>query len=180
MEVMDCNQAKTENFFRFDQVANVSAGKGPASGASTFFFDWAFVETVGVVLQVDRSDFGECRAASGEPRREHTIKHVYSSSDHLHNLRRGREPHGVARRLGGKERFAELDRAHHFGLGFADAYAADRIAIEFHFDQGASALFAQIAIGRSLNDAEKERTRFIGLAGKPAVAKPRPTPRACS
>src|SRR4029077_20417394 len=121
------------------------------SGKGTFFFDWAFVEAVGVVLQVNRSDFGERRAVPGESRWEHTIKHVSSSCDHLHDLSRSPEAHGVARPHGGKERFAELDRMHHFGLGFADAYTADRIAIKFHFDQGASALFAQIAVGRSLN-----------------------------
>src|ERR1700676_1945749 len=60
MEVMNCDQAKTENFFRFDQVADISAGKVPASGTGTLFFNRAFVETVGGVLQVDCSDFGEC------------------------------------------------------------------------------------------------------------------------
>ena len=39
MQVMHRDQAKTENFFRLDQVADVSAGKGPASEASALLFD---------------------------------------------------------------------------------------------------------------------------------------------
>ena len=98
MEVVGRDQTKTEDFFRFDQVADVSARKAPASGTGTLFFNRALVETIGVVFQVDGADFGEGCAVPRESSWEYAVKHVYSAGDHfLHNLRGGsRGPSHIA------------------------------------------------------------------------------------
>ena len=49
---MHCNEAKTEYLLRFDQVPNVTARKIPTCGTGTLFFDWTFVETVGVIFEL--------------------------------------------------------------------------------------------------------------------------------
>jgi hypothetical protein len=43
MQVVRSDEPKAENLFRFDKVPEVSAGKVPASGASTRFFDRSFI-----------------------------------------------------------------------------------------------------------------------------------------
>lgn len=50
MEVMHRDQAETENFLRFDQVSDISAGKGPARVAGAIFFNRVFIETIRIVL----------------------------------------------------------------------------------------------------------------------------------
>ena len=74
MEVMNRDQPKTENLFGFDQVPNISAREGPASGAGTFFLNWAGVQTVGIVFQVNCSDLGEGGAVPGKSRGEQTCR----------------------------------------------------------------------------------------------------------
>src|ERR1700733_14966350 len=101
MEVMNRDQAKTENLFGFDQVPNVSAREGPASGAGTFFLNRAFVQAVRIVFQINRSDLGKGGAVPGKSRGEHTVKHVDSSGDHFDDLGRRSEAHGVPRSLRG-------------------------------------------------------------------------------
>ena len=52
------------------------------------------------------------------------------SSDQLDELRRGSETHRVPRLVRGKEWLRQLNCAKHLRLGFADAYAANGIAVE--------------------------------------------------
>ena len=69
IEIVHCNEAKAEYLLRFDQVTNVTARKSPTCRTSTLFFDWTFVETVGVIFQVDCTEPGKRGAVPGKTRR---------------------------------------------------------------------------------------------------------------
>ena len=44
MQIVQRDQAKAENFFSLDEMANVAACEFPAGGACAVFFDRPFVE----------------------------------------------------------------------------------------------------------------------------------------
>ena len=51
-------------------------------------------------------------------------------------------------------RLGQFDGAHHLRFGFADAHAADGVAVKFHFDERLGTLLAQRGVAAALHDAE--------------------------
>ena len=54
----------------------------------------------------------------------------------------------------GQQRNRVFDRSHHFRLRFADAYAADGVAVKIHRNESFGAFLAQGRIARALDNAE--------------------------
>src|ERR1051326_9323000 len=71
-------------------------------------------------------------------------------------------------------RFTHFEGAHHFGLGFTDANAADSIAVKMQPHQSLGASLAQVTVGSALHDAEDLLARSARLF--PAFPSPSDSP----
>ena len=144
-------------------MAEIGAGEIFAGEAITVFFDGAEVGFVSAGFDADAAFAGEGGAVAGDAGGEDAIEHVNAARDEFDHLGGRAETHRVARLLGGKKRFGDFDGAKHFGFGFADADAADGVAIKFEGNEGLGAFFAEVGSDAPLNDAKDHLTGSTGL-----------------
>ena len=150
MQVMQCDQAKPENFFRLDEMPDVTARKFTAGVADAVFFNGILVQDELCVFQIDRACRSEGRSISGESCRQDAIEHVHPTRDQLQQLGRRTEPHGVTRFVPRQQWLSPFDSSHHFIFRFSDAHAADGVTVEAHRHQFFGAFLAQRNQGRQL------------------------------
>jgi hypothetical protein len=137
-----------------------------------------FAERAGVlgvdeVFDVKGAVEREGHAVAGHAGGHDAVEHVDAARDHFQNLRGGAEAHRVAGFVVRQEGNGIFDRAEHLMLGFADRYAADRVAIEVHRHELAGGLLAEVGVDRSLDDAEVELAAIAGhrlVGGDPILA----------
>jgi hypothetical protein len=170
MEIVDCDEAQPKYLFSLNQMADVTTRKRLASRALADFFDRSFVQPIRAILQVHCAEFGERGAVSRKSSWKNAIKHVNSARNHFHNLSGCSQSHDIAWLVSRQEPLAGLDGQHHLGFGFANADASDSVPVKIHSDQGLRALFPEIAIRASLDDAEEQRSPVRGLPRDPFSA----------
>ena len=144
-------------------MTEISAGEIFAGEAIAGFFYGAEVGFVCAGLDADAAFAGEGGAVAGDAGGKDAIEHIDAARDEFNHLGRRAEAHRVAGLVGGEERFGDFDGAKHFGFGFADADAADGVAVEFKGDEGFGAFFAEAGIDTALDDAEDHLAGSAGL-----------------
>ena len=174
MEVVDREQAQTEDFLGFHQVAQVGAGEIFAGVALAAFLDRGGVLGERGVFEIEGSAGGEGGAVAGEAGGENAVEHIHTAGDHFEDLRRGAEAHGVARVGFRQEGNGILDGGEHLGFGFADTDTADGVSVESNLHQRAGAFFAEVGVGGALDDSKNERASLGGLGIPPGAAAFRP------
>src|SRR5436190_13293308 len=118
------------------------------------FFYRALVQRKLCVFQIKRARRSERRSIARQTCWQHAIEHVHPTRDHLQQLRRCAQSHGVAWFVSWQKWFSRFDSSHHFLFRFADANAPNRVTIEVELNDCLRALLAQIIKRRALDDAE--------------------------
>ena len=169
--VVDAEHAEAEDFADVKEMAQVGAGEVAAGEAVAVVFDGTEVGFVCATFDADAAFAGEGGAVAGDPGRENAIEHVDAASDEFDHLGGCAEAHCVAGLVCGKMGFGDIDGAKHFGFRFADADAADGVAVEFEGDESFGAFFAEVRIDTTLDDAEDHlagSARLFAAFGGPA------------
>ena len=126
---------------------------------------------MGSVAQSYVSFFGKTSCVSSVPGRHHAVEEVDAGRDGVEDVLRAADAHQVARSVGRQEVRRHLERLADRLGPFADADAADRVAVEILGDEGFRAFCAEVRMRAPLNDPEK------GLIGAPvgrlAARRPR-------
>ncbi len=161
--IVNAEQAEAEDFADVEEVADVGTSEILTSEAIAVFFDWPEVGFVCATFDADAAFAGEGSAVAGDAGRKYAIEHVDTAGDEFDHLGGRAQAHGIAGLVGGEMRFGDFNGAKHFRLGFADADAADGVAVEFESDEGFGAFFAELGIDAALDDAEDHLTRSAGL-----------------
>lgn len=177
VEVVDGDKPESEDFLCFNEVAEVGAGEVAAGVAFATGFDGGGVFGEGGVFEVQSAGGGEGGAVAGEASGEDAVEHVNAAGDYFDDLWRGAEAHGIAGVVLREEGNGIFDGAEHLMLGFADADAADGVAVEADVHKGAGAFLAEIGVRGSLDDAEEEWAFFGGLCVPPFSAAHSPAER---
>src|SRR5207247_11426756 len=97
--------------------------------------------------QVERAACTERRSVARESGWQHAIEHVGSARDHLQQLRRRAQSHGVTRLVFRQERLTRLDRPNHFFLRLTAADAANRVTIKIKIDNRLRTFLEQLLKG---------------------------------
>src|SRR5690242_6332555 len=86
---------------------------------------------------------------------QHTVKHIDAACDRLDQIFGSADAHQITRRFWRHTWRDVVDDLKHDGLLFADAQAADRVAVEADLDGLLEAAAPQIEMARALNDAKQ-------------------------
>ncbi len=165
MQIVEGKQPQSEDFARSEQVSDIGSGESGDVRVGGFA-DWAGVLGEDQVLDEDGAIEGKGGSVAGDPGRHDAIKHVDAAADHLENLGRRAQSHGIPGFVFGQKWHRIFDGAEHFFLGFADGDAADGIAVKIQFDEFPGRLLAEVGVDGSLNDAKvvlsaRARFRFV-------------------
>ena len=161
--VVNAEHAKAENFTDVEEVPQVGASEMAASEAIAVFFDGAEVGFVRTGFDADAALASEGGAVAGDAGGKDAIEHVDAASDEFDHLSGRTEAHRVAGLVGGEMRLGDFDGTKHFRFGFADADAADGVAVEFEGDESLGAFFAEVRVDAALDDAENHLAGSAGL-----------------
>src|ERR1700736_629358 len=135
-------------------MADVTATEFAATGAGAVFLDRPSIFGVFGIFQIECASGCKRGPIPRESRWQYAIEHVRSARDHLQQLRRRAQTHGVTRLVVRQKRFARFNRPKHFLLRFANTASTTCVAIEIKIDNRLSALLTQFFKRRSLHDPE--------------------------
>src|ERR671921_1378886 len=142
--------------------------------AGAFRVEGPEVRAVPRVLEVDAAIMGQCRAVTGQARRQHAVEHIYPERYDLQDADRIPDPHKVPWLLGGQPGRSERQRLQHLLPGLTYRETPHSVAVEPDLDRQPEALFPQVGVKPALHDPEE------GLISPPVrlLRPPRPSPGA--
>src|SRR4051812_35346307 len=151
---MDTQHAQSQDLTNVEQMSQVGAGEMLARKAIAIIFNRPEVRFVSTSFDADASFACESGSVSGYARGQDTVKHINSTRYELHQLCGRAQPHRIPWLCRRQERLGNFYGSHHFGLRFAHAYSANRVAVKVEFDQCPGAFLPQVGVDSALNDAK--------------------------
>src|SRR5215211_4843808 len=113
------------------------------------------VRAVPRVLEVDAAIMGQCRAVTGQARRQHAVEHVYPERYDLQDADGVPDPHKVPWLLGGQPGRSEGQRLEHLLSGLTYRQAPHSVPVEPDLDRPPEALLPEVGVKPTLHDPEE-------------------------
>lgn len=173
-DVVNRQKYRSQHLSDIEQVPDCAAAEIGTAVARAVYFDRRGIVSVGRVSQPQCAVGGKREGVSAISRRQDAVKHIDSGPDGGDNIGGHSDTHQVSRPVGGQQRGRVLDGGDHEVVTFADAEAANGVAVEIHRHEFFGTSRSQVAVDAALDDGEEQlavacmdRFTFAGPADGP-------------
>ena len=152
--IVDRNEDGAEHFANVEKVPDGAACEIGAAIAVAAGLDWVGGIGVSGVSQVSGACFCESKGVSAIPRGQDTIEHIDACTNGNDDVGGCADAHQVSGFVGWQKPGGACGYVEEVVIAFADAEAANGVAVKIEFDKFRCALLAQGWVYAALNDAE--------------------------
>ena len=169
---MQREQPVRQQLFGDEEVAEIRAREGATRVAVAGGVERRPLADPLRLLDRHRPRRGERLTVPRVARRQHTVEHVDTARDRLHQVLRLADAHEIAGAIGGQCSGHARGELEHGRLGLAHGHAADGVAVEAQRHRALDRLRPEIVVRPALDDAEERLPAGGGRVGGARARRP--------